>query len=119
MINYDDITNENKTKHNPKWPYILYHPYRMLIIGVSGSGKTNALLNLINQQDNDDYDTIDKIYLYVKDPYEPKYEYLINKCKKMDKIISKTLKLILNIQMICKIFINILMNTIQKEKLIY
>ena len=49
MINFDDYTNENKTKHNPKWPYIPDHPYRILIIGVSESGKTNVLLNLINQ----------------------------------------------------------------------
>ena len=50
------------------------HPYRILIIGDSGSGKTNLLLNLIDSQPN-----IDKIYLYPKDPYEPKFQYLINK----------------------------------------
>ena len=44
MINFDDISNENKTEHNPKQPYILDHPYRILIIGGSKSGKTNALL---------------------------------------------------------------------------
>ena len=74
MINFDDYTNENKTKHNLKWPYIEDHPYRILIIGGSGSGKTNALLNLIENQPD-----IDKIYLYAKDPYEAKYQYLINK----------------------------------------
>ena len=74
MINFDDYANENKTEHNQKWPYILDHPYRILIIGGSGSGKTNALLNLINNQPD-----IDKIYLYAKDPYEAKYQYLINK----------------------------------------
>ena len=74
MINFDEYTNENKKEHNPNWPYILDHPHRILIVGDSGSGKTNALLNLIhNQQD------IDKIYLYAKDPYEDKYQYLINK----------------------------------------
>ena len=51
-----------------------HHPYRILIIGGSGSGKTNALLNLIENQPD-----IDKIYLYAKDPYEAKYQYLINK----------------------------------------
>ena len=50
MIKLDDYTNESKTKHNPKWPYIPDHPYRIPIIGGSGSGKTNALLNLINEQ---------------------------------------------------------------------
>ena len=74
MINFDDYTNENETEQNKNWPYTPDHPYRILIIGCSGSGKTNALLNLIhNQQD------IDKIYLYAKDPYEDKYQYLINK----------------------------------------
>ena len=48
MVNCDDYTNENKTEHNLKFSYIPDHPYRILIIGGSGSGKTNALLNLIN-----------------------------------------------------------------------
>ena len=74
MINFDDYTNENKTEHNPNWAHIPGHPYRILIIGGSGSGKTNALLNLIENQPD-----IDKIYLYAKDPYEAKYQYLINK----------------------------------------
>ena len=78
MINFDEYTNENIIKHNSKWPYIPDHPYRILIIGDSGSGKTNALLNLINNQPD-----IDKIYLYAKDPYEAKYQYLINKCEKV------------------------------------
>ena len=78
MINFDDYTNENIIVHNPKWPYIPDHPYRILIIGSSGSGKTNALLNLINNQLD-----IDKIYLYAKDPYEKKYQYLINKCEEV------------------------------------
>ena len=50
MINLDDIINENNKNHNKKWPYIPDHPYRILIIGGSGSGKTNALLNLINKE---------------------------------------------------------------------
>ena len=75
MINFDDYTNKNKTEHNSNWPYIPYHPYRILIIiAASGSGKTNALLNLINNQPG-----IDKIYLYTKDPYNAKNQFLINK----------------------------------------
>ena len=50
MVNFYDYTNENKTKHNQKWSYIPDHPYRVLIIRGSESGKTNALLNLINNQ---------------------------------------------------------------------
>ena len=78
MINFDDYTNENIIEHNSKWPYIPDHPYRILIIGDSGYGKTNALLNLINNQPD-----IDKIYFYAKDPYEKKYQYLINKREKV------------------------------------
>ena len=78
MINFDDYNNENKIEHNSKWPYIPDHPYRILIVGGSGSGKTNTLLNLINNQPY-----IDKIYLYAKDPYEAKYQYLINKREKV------------------------------------
>ena len=59
MFNLDDITNENNKDHNKKWLYIPDHPYRILIIGGSGSGKTNALFNLIKEQDNDNL--IDKI----------------------------------------------------------
>ena len=72
MINLDKIVNNNNEEHNEKWPYIPDHPYRILIIGGSGSGKTNTLLHLINEQKD-----IDKIYLYAKDLSEPKYEYLI------------------------------------------
>ena len=67
MIDFDSCTNENKTEHNLKQPYIPDHPHRILIIGGSGSGKTNALLNLINNHLD-----IDKIYLYAKDPYQKK-----------------------------------------------
>ena len=70
MINFDDYVNENKTIHNKYWPYIPVHPYRILTIGGSGSGKTNLLLNLIENQPD-----IDQIYLYAKDPYESKYQY--------------------------------------------
>ena len=74
MINFDDYANENKTERNLKWRYIPDYPYGILIIGGSGSGKTNELLNLINNQPD-----IDKIHLYAKDPYETKYQFLINK----------------------------------------
>ena len=78
MINFDDYVNEKKTKHNKNWQYTPDHPYRILIIGGSGSGKTNVLLNLIENQPD-----IDKIYLYAKDPYEAKYQYLINISEKV------------------------------------
>ena len=50
MFNFDYITKEHIKEHNPNWPDIPLHPYRILIVGVSGSGKTNALLNLINHE---------------------------------------------------------------------
>ena len=65
--------------HSPNWPYINDHPYRILIIGGSGSGKINVLLNLIKHQRPD----INKVYLYVKNAFESKYQLLINKRKKV------------------------------------
>ena len=73
MISFDEYINKNKTSHNPNWPYIPDHPYRILIIGGLGSGRTNTLKLIDNQPD------IDKIYLYAKNPYEDKYQFLINK----------------------------------------
>ena len=49
MINFNDYTNENKTKLNLKWPCIPDHRYRILIVGGSGSRKTNALLKAHSQ----------------------------------------------------------------------
>ena len=56
MVNTDNIVNENNKKHNEKWSHIPDHPYKILIIGDSGSEETNVLLNLIKEQDD-----IDKI----------------------------------------------------------
>ena len=62
MNNLDNIINNNNEEHNEKWPYIPDHPYRILIIGGSGSGKASTWLNLMNEQKD-----IDKIYLHAKD----------------------------------------------------
>ena len=72
------ITQMKIKQNNQKWSYIPDYLYRILIIGGSGSGKTNALLNLTNNQPD-----IDKIYLYAKDPHEAKYQFLINKRESM------------------------------------
>ena len=74
MINFDNYANENKTEHNSKCPYIPDDTYRILILGGSGSGKTNSLVNLINNQPD-----IGKTYSHAKDPYKAKYQFLINK----------------------------------------
>ena len=76
MFNVDYITKEEIKEHNSNWPEVLEHSYRILLIEDSGHGKTNALLNLINHEP-----VINKIYLYAKDPYEAKYQLLINKRK--------------------------------------
>ena len=70
ISNFDYITKE----HNPDWSEIPDHPYRMLIVGSSGFGNINALLNLINYEPD-----TDKTFLYTKDPYEAKCKLLINK----------------------------------------
>ena len=74
MFCLDDITNKNNKEHNEKWPYIPDYPYKILIIGGSGSRKTNTLLNLIKE-----HDEINKIYLCAKGLSEPKYQFLIGK----------------------------------------
>ena len=73
MFNFDYITKDIK-EYNPNWPQGPNHPYRILIAGCTGLGKTNALLNLINHEPD-----TDKIYLYEKDAYDAKYQLLINK----------------------------------------
>ena len=73
IINFDDYANENKTKHNLNWPYISDHPCRILIIRGSGSGNTNAFLNLITN-----HPEFRITHLLAKDTYEPKDQFLIN-----------------------------------------
>ena len=91
MISYDNVTKENIKHYYPNWPQILDHPYRILIIGGSGSGKINALLNLIKKkQDDGDYSIIDKIYLYVKNPIEATSKHQIKISEKMVLKISKS-----------------------------
>ena len=75
MIKSEDVTKEETKEHNQNWPQYLDHPYKILIIGGFGSGKTNSLFNVIIHQLD-----IDRIYLYAKEAkYEAKYQFLINK----------------------------------------
>ena len=89
-------------------PQILDHPYRILIVGASGSGKINALLNLINPKLD-----IEKTYLYAKVLYESKHHILINKRKIADIKRFMILKILFNTHTIWMIFIIILKNKIQ------
>ena len=68
MINFDDIIKENIKENNLNWPKFPDHPYRILIVGGSESGKTYSLFDLIRQQSD-----IDKMRLDAKDPFEAKY----------------------------------------------
>ena len=77
MKNYDQSVEIN---HNLNWLDVPDHPYRILIIGGSGSGKNNVLLNLLKHQQAD----IDKIDLYVKDLLESKYQLLSNGREKVE-----------------------------------
>ena len=76
MIDFDDVIKEHIKRNNPNWPQIPDHEYRTIMIKGFWSGKTNSLFILISQQPD-----IDKIYLYAKNPYETKYQFLINKRK--------------------------------------
>ena len=73
---YDPLTKEQIKEHIPNWPKIADHPYRILVAKDSGSGKAITSFNLIKKQLN-----IDKNYLYAKDPYKGKHQFLINKRK--------------------------------------
>ena len=74
MFYFDYITKEDIKEHNPNLLEIPDHPYRILLVGGSGSGKTNLLLNLTNKENIN-------FILYAKALYEAKYQLLITKEK--------------------------------------
>ena len=113
MFNFDYITKGDIKYHNLNWPEIPDHPYRILIIGSSGSGKTNTFFNVINHEPD-----IDQSYLDAKDQYEANYLLLIKKEKDEKdrlKVLQKIQKILLNIQMIWMIFMKILKNRTQTK----
>ena len=119
MINFDDFANENKTvhelrSHNLERPYIPGHPYRILIIEGFGSKKRNALLYLIKKQPD-----IDRIYLYTKDLYEHKYQFLINKRESIGLRHFNDPKAFIEYLNGMKMFRKILMNIIQVKRVKY
>ena len=109
MINLDSIANENNKEHNEKWPFIPDHPYRILVIGGSGPGKTNLLLNLIKEQDD-----IDKIYLYAKYLSKPRYEFLIKGVMMLEKNFVMIQMHLFSVQILWMMFMRILINTTQE-----
>lgn len=108
MNNFDEVTKENKQEVNPQRLQIPDHPCSILIVDGSGSEKTNALFNLTNHQLD-----IDKIFLYVKDPQKPKYEYLIRKWQKVSENFFKDTK---PFNEYSNDINNVLNNKIQKRK---
>ena len=111
MFNLDNITNEKNKEHNEKCPYIPEHLYRILIIGGSGSGKTNALHNLIKEQND-----IKKTYFYAKDLSEPKYNFLIKRPEDAGTKHQMIQMHLLSIKIQWMMFMKILMSTTQREK---
>ena len=109
MINLDSIANENNKEHNEKWPFIPDHPYRILVIGGSGPGKANLLLNLIKEQDD-----IDKIYLYAKYLSKPRYEFLIKSVMMLEKNFVMIQMHLFSVQILWMMFMRILINTTQE-----
>ena len=77
---YKKIPSKYLTKtHNPNYNiHGLKIPFRMLIIGSSGAGKTQTLLNIIHNMGN----TFNDIYIITKNKNEPLYEYLEDKLGK-------------------------------------
>ena len=110
MANFDDDIKEIAKEHNPSCSQIPDHSYKILIIGGSGSGKTNSLFYLINHQPD-----TGKIYLYAKDPYEKKYQFLINKRESTRLKHCNDSKAFIEYS----IFIKILKNTIQIKNVKY
>ena len=108
MINFHEVTGGNKQEHKPHWLQIPDHPYKMLIIGSSESGKTNTLLNLINCQLY-----TDKIHLYVEDPYKSTYQFLINKHENVGLEHFKISKVFVEYSRAWEISATVLKSTIQ------
>ena len=118
MISCCYITKENIEKLNTNWPWILDHPYTVLIIGDSVSWKTNLILNLLKQQNGDDFNIIDKIYLYICMFSIQMKENINILLKNMKKLVWKGMKIkssLLNIQIICRMSIKKLISTTQTE----
>ena len=113
MINFDN-TKENIKEPNPNSPEIPDHPYGILIVEGLGIWKTNALLNLINNEPD-----INKIYLYAKDLNEAKYKFLMKNMKILEQSNLMILNLLQNTHMIWVIFIKILQNIIQVRNVKY
>ena len=110
MLNFDDVTIEEAKEHKLNYTEVSDHPYKILITGCSGWGKTNLLFNLINQQRY-----FDEICLYDKDSNEAKDKYV--------KILKKSFLIIincfLNTRIIWIILIKTLKNAIQIKNINY
>ena len=113
MINSDDVVKEDIKEQNQIWTQSCNNPYRILIIESSGSGKANSLFNLINEEPD-----IDKIYLYAKNLFDAKYQFLINKRESILMILM-ILKFLLNNRMTWMIFVKTLNNTTQMKNVKY
>ena len=109
MINSDDVVKEDIKEQNQIWTQSCNNPYRILIIESSGSGKANSLFNLLNEEPD-----IDKIYLYAKNLFDAKYQFLINKRESILMILM-ILKFLLNNRMTWMIFVKTLNNTTQMK----
>ena len=88
FINYDEYYKTTVKPHNKDWPYTPDLPFRCLIVGGSGAGKTNMLFNLINRLMKQNETFIDKVYLYVKDPEEAKYKNFIKNRQDTGKMVG-------------------------------
>ena len=100
MFSFDYITKEDIKKHNANWPQIPDHPYRILLVGGSGSWKINPQINNVISHQQD----IDKIHLYLKDLYDAQYQLLIHKREGAGKKHFNDSEAFINTRMILMIF---------------
>lgn len=86
LVNYDTVVKNKRLPKNENKKTI-QNCSRSLVYGMSGSGKTNTVLNLLFNPKT--AMTYDRVYLYTKDPEEDKYKWMKEQYEKIENKIKK------------------------------